>query len=133
MISNRIEPGAKRFVFVGRNAFLRKIDRRVDVRQQRDQFIANFPDLIAESAFELFGGRTQRQIGSGTDQIDHRLGLGEIHFPVEKCALGEFAGTRCCGPRTQTCFENFRGNEGAAVTTDLHHIFAGVTSRCTVH
>jgi hypothetical protein len=58
-ISNRIKPGAERFVFVGLNAFLRKINRRVDVRQQRDQFIANFPDLIAEFAFELFGGRTQ--------------------------------------------------------------------------
>ena len=89
--------------------------------------------MIAESAFELFGGRTQRQISSGTDQIDHRLGLGEIHFAVEKRALGEFAGPRCSGPCTQTCFENFRGNEGAAVTTDLHQIFTGVTSRCTVH
>ena len=103
------------------------------MRQQRDQFIADISDLIAESAFELFGGRTQRQIGSGTDQIDHRLGLGEIHFAVEKCALGEFAGTRCCRACTQTCFENFCGNEGAAVTTDLDQIFAGVTSRCTVH
>ena len=31
-VSNSIEPGAERFVFVGLNAFLRKIDRRVDVR-----------------------------------------------------------------------------------------------------
>ena len=132
LISNRIKPGAERFVFVGLNAFLGKINRRVDVRQQRDQVIANFPDLIAESSFELFRGRTQRQISSGTDQIDHRLGLGEIHFAVEKCALGEFAWPRCCRACTQTCFENFCGNEGAAVTTDLDEIFAGVTSRCTV-
>src|SRR5205823_7130901 len=100
---------------------------------QRDQFIADFPDLIAESAFELFGRRTQRQISSCADQIDYRLGLSQVHLAVEKCALGEFARTRCPGPCTQTSFENFCGNEGAAVATDFHQIFTGVTSRCTMY
>src|SRR6266566_508688 len=91
--------------------------------------MANFPDLLTEPAFELLGGGTKRQIGPCADQIDHRLSLCQVHFPVEKCALGKF--TRPGRPRAaaQTRFKDFRRYQSSAVATDLEQIFAGVTGR----
>ena len=102
------------------------------MRQQPDQFIADFPDLIAEPAFELFGSGTERQIGAGANQIDHGFGLGEVHFSIQKRSFSEFAGPRSPCPRAQTGFQNFRANEHAAVTTDLDQVFAGVAGRRAV-
>ena len=97
------------------------------MRQDRDQFVADLSDLFAKPAFELFSGRAERQISARANQIDHGLGLGEVHFAVEKRALSEFAGTRRPCACAQTSFKNFRGNERATVATDLHQIFARVT------
>ena len=97
------------------------------MRQQRDQFIADLPDAIAESAFELFSGRTERQVGTGANQIDHGFGLGEVHFSVKKSALSEFARPRRPYAYAQAGFQNFGGHERATVTTDLDQIFARVT------
>ena len=117
---------------IGRDAFLRKIDRRIDVRQQRDQFIPDLPDLIAEPAFELFGGGTERQIGAGANQIDDSLGLRQVHFSIQKRTLSEFAGSRRSCSCTKARFQNFCGNERATVTTDLDQIFAGVSGGCAM-
>ena len=118
-ISNRIQSAAERFVFVGFNAFLRKID--IDALM-----CAAARSIHRESSYLIAGTRLRvvrwpnaaPDRFQDPDQIDHRFSLGEIHFPIEKRALGEFAWTRACGACTQTCFKNFRGNEGAAVTTD---------------
>src|SRR6266581_9778471 len=102
------------------------------MRQERDQFIADLSDLIAKSAFELLRGRTQREICASTNQIDHGLGLGEVHFSVQERALSEFTGPRRSRPCPQAGFQNFRGNERATVTTDLDQIFTGVTRGCAM-
>ena len=99
------------------------------MRQQRDQFVANIPDLVAEPSFELLGSRPQRQIGAGTNQINHGLGLGEVHFAVQKCALGELAGPRGARTRLQARFQDLRGNQCATMATDLDQIFTRVTGR----
>ena len=63
-------------------------------------------DLVAEPAFQLFGGGAKREIGLRADQIHHRFGLGQIHFAVQKCALGEFARPRRARAGVQTGFEH---------------------------
>src|SRR5947208_11681617 len=97
------------------------------MREQRDQIIANCPDLLAEPAFELFSGGTERQIRPGANQIDHGFSLCQIHLSIEKRALGEFARTRCSSAYAQASLKNFRRNQSSAVATDLDQIFASVT------
>src|SRR6266487_6511856 len=97
------------------------------MREQRDQSVADLPDLIAEPAFELLRGGAEGQISPGANQIDHGFRLGEIHFSVQERALSKFAGPRCPCPCAQTGLQYFRGNERATMATDLHQVFARVT------
>ena len=75
-LANRIEARLQGFSFIRRDAFLRKIDRGVDVRRHGNQFVADLSDLLTEPAFELLGGGTQCEIGPGANQIDDCFGLG---------------------------------------------------------
>ena len=72
-----------------------------------NQIIANFPDLLAQPPFELLRGRTKRQIGLGADQIDHGLGLRQVHFSIQKCALGKFARPRRRAPARRQASRTF--------------------------
>ena len=101
--------------------------KSIDVGDKIDNRIANLPNLPTKPALELFGGGSKREIGLGPNQIDDGLGLGQVHLAVQECALGEFAAARAARPRAQAGFEHARGDEGAAVTTDLNQIFARVT------
>ena len=94
-----------------------------------DDVRANRADFFTEPAFELFVCGTQREIGPGSDQIHHGLGLGQVHLAVEKSALGEFAWARGPGAGGETRLENLRRDENSAVATDLDQIFSGVTGR----
>ena len=64
------------------------------MRDECDQLFAQLRDAFAEPAFELLGGRAQREIGLRADQVDDRFGLGEIHLAIEVSALGKFAWPR---------------------------------------
>ena len=94
-----------------------------------DQRVANPFDLFAQLAFQLFSGRAQSEIGAGPNQIDDGFGLGQIHFAIQKSALGKFAGARTACTGMQTGFENFGRHERSAMATDLDNILAGVTGR----
>src|SRR5882724_2549495 len=102
------------------------------MREQFNQFITNFPDLFSEPAFKLFGGRAQSEIGLRADQIDHRLGLSEIHFAVEKGALGELARTCRAGTSAQARFKDLCRNQRSSVATDFDQILSSVTARRAV-
>jgi hypothetical protein len=80
----------------------------------------------------LFGGRAQSEIRLRADQIDYRLGLSEVHFPVEKGALSEFAWTCRSGTSAQTRFKHLCRNQHSSVATDLDQILSGVTGRRTM-
>jgi hypothetical protein len=88
--------------------------------------------LFSEPAFKLFGGRAQSEIGLRADQIDHRLGLSEVHFAVEKGALGEFARTCRAGTGAHARLKDLCGNQRSSVATDLDQILSGVTGRRAV-
>ena len=55
-----------------------------DVRDQCDQFVANRANSFAEPPLELFGGGAQGKISLRANQIDHRLRLRQIHFPIDE-------------------------------------------------
>ena len=82
------------FSFIRCDSLLRKIDSRIDVRQRNDEVVANFPEAFAQLSLELLSGGAQRQIGIRANEIDHRLGLGQIHFAIEIGAFGELAWLR---------------------------------------
>src|ERR1700719_670533 len=128
--ANRIKSGAKLSAFVRSDPFFGEVNRGFDLRDKINKCVADFLDSRAKPAFELLGGRAQGEIGFGTNQIDDRLGLSEIHLAVEKSALGKFARPCAARPRAQTSFENFGADQCAAVTTDLDQIFARVSGWC---
>ena len=122
-----LQPGAQLFAFIRRDVFVREINGSFGVRDETDELIADSANPFAKSAFQLFGGGAEGEIGFGANQIDDGFGLGQIHFAVKKGALGKFARAR--GPRTgpQTGFENARAHQHAAVTADFDQVFAGIT------
>src|SRR3954452_6327547 len=101
-----------------------------------DDFDETLPQLakfIAELPAQLFGRGAQRQIGLRSNQIDDGFRLGQIDFSIEVSPLRKFAWPRRACARVQTCLQNPGGDESAAMTTNLHYIFAGVTGGCTMN
>ena len=94
-----------------------------------DQVAANICDFFTKLALELFGGGAQCQIGTSANQVDHGFGLGQVHFAIEKSALGEFSGTCSTRTRAETSFENFRRHQCSTMAANLDKIVAGVTGR----
>ena len=88
---------------------------------------------LSRVAFELLGRGAQSEIGLRADQIDHRLGLRQIHLAVQESALGKFAGARGARSRAQASLQDARRHENTTVATDLDQIFAGVTVRRAMH
>ena len=94
-----------------------------------EQVAANICDFFPKLALELFRGRAQCQIGASANQIDHGFCLGQVHFAVQKSALGKFSRTRGTRTRAQTSFKNFRRHQCSTMATNLDQILAGVTGR----
>jgi len=59
--------------------------------------------------------------------------LREVHFVIQKRALGKFTRSRRARSGMETGFQDPRGNQPAPVTTNLDDIFAGITRRRAVH
>jgi len=57
LVANFFQLCEKRIADVRRNVFLGKIDRRFDMRDERDELIAQCADLFSEPPFELFRRR----------------------------------------------------------------------------
>jgi len=66
---------------------------------------------------------------SSIDQIGYGLGLCQIHSPIEKGALGEFA--RTCQSRTQlkSQLQQMIQYDRAAMALQFDHIFTGIRMR----
>jgi hypothetical protein len=77
--------------------------------------VAEGEDFGAEAALELLGGGAEGEGGAGADDIHDRLGAGEVDFAIEKRALGKLARFGGAGTVAEDEFEDFRGEEDAAV------------------
>src|SRR6266567_8483609 len=94
-----------------------------------DQVVANIFDFFTKLALELFGSGAERQIGASANQVDHGFRLGQVHFAIEKSALGKFSRTRTTRTLAQTSFENFRCHQCSTMAANLDEILARVTGR----
>jgi len=81
----------------------------------------------------LFLRGTQREIGTGPDEVHYGFGLGQVHLAVEEGAFGKLARPRGARACSQARFENLRGDEDPPVTGDFDDVFTGVTGRRAVH
>ena len=70
------------------------VNVRLDVRQRRDQFIAQAIDALCQLAGKLCVGGGQRQFRPRMNQIGHGFRLREVNAAIEKGAFGKFAGQR---------------------------------------
>ena len=84
--------------------------------------------LACERAHGGFGGR----LGRCADQIGDGFGLRQVHFVVEKSALGEFARLRKAnvGNRIQTTAQQQLHHHGTAVSLQFQHMLTRVGMRC---
>ena len=73
--------------------FFREIQRRLDQHAQVDEGVAQRVYFLRKLARQAAGRTTGGRFGAGVNQIGHGLGLRQIHFVVQKCALGELTGS----------------------------------------
>ena len=108
---------------------VRKVERRLEPRDQVEQLSVDPGDSIGERAFELVKGRARLQRSDRVDEIGHRLGLHEIDPPVQERAQREFArlGEACAG--FDCALDDRPKHDRAAVRADLDDVFAGVGVR----
>ena len=81
-----------------REVFVRKIDRRLEMRQEPHQAGAPAAVERAERAVHLTQRLTPLRLGFGGGQIGDRFGLGQVELAVEKSAASEFARLREAKP-----------------------------------
>ncbi len=128
-----VEATAQPFALVRRDVLVGKIDRRFHVGEQIDEAIPNFADCRAETALELFGRGTEREIGPRADHIDHGFGLREVHLAVPERALRELTRAGRARPRLQARLQHAGRHEHAPMAADLHQVVAGVAVRGAMH
>ena len=75
-------------------ALVRKINGRLEPRNQIEQRRVQLGDPPRERAFELVEGEACLLGRHRVDEIGHGLGLHQIHAAVEKCAQRELSGFR---------------------------------------
>jgi hypothetical protein len=124
-LQGRRQPRRQHTGGVGRDVFVREIDMGLDVGEHRHEGIAQGLDAPRQGSGQLGPGRTQGPVGLGVDHVGHRLGLGEIHAPVQEGAAGELPGFGRSGSRDQERLQHAARHEHAPMTCDLHGVFAG--------
>lgn len=114
-----LEGGLRIDVLVG------KIDPCLEVGENVQQFVTGRGGAFSKSTLELGMGGADRESGLGGNEIHDSLGLGEIEFPVQESALGEFTwrGVGCA--TFEEAIEHFTGDEDAAMAGELDRVLAG--------
>ncbi len=76
-----------------------KIELQLDKRRKMEQLITQTAQLRRDAAAQLTQSEILLRLGLRSDEIGHRLRLGEIHLAVKERALREFARTRHAATR----------------------------------
>ena len=63
------------------------------------------------------------------DQIEHGLGLHQVHLPVQDRPAGELTGLRQASARGDARVQDHPGHKPAAMARDFDHVLACVTLR----
>ena len=106
-----------------------KIERGFEARHQVEQPLLDRTNPRGECPLQLIKRRASLQRCDCLDEIAYRLRLNQIELAIEKSALGEFATAGRPRAGVEAGFPDPGRHQHAAVTTDLHHIFTGVTRR----
>ena len=99
------------------------LDHRAGEAQQR---VVDLFERAAQRAVHLGGGVPRRLSGLGVNEVDDRLRLGEVHFAVQKRALGKLSRPRlprACGKRGA---QDLLQNDRRAVAVQLRALLARV-------
>ncbi len=99
------------------------------MRERLHHFIAQLIDALRQFSGELFIGGGERKFRARMDQIGHGLGLREIEPAIEKSAPREFAGLGQPRAIFQNRVEHEFRRQNAAMTGNLHGIFARERAR----
>jgi hypothetical protein len=78
---------------------------------------------------QLLVGGAQREFRLCSDKIHDGLGLGQIHFPIQKRPLSEFPWICHSSPGRQEQIQHPPSHQNSTMATDLHHILSGITVR----
>ena len=108
------------------NILVGVVQHRVEMAAQIGQIVVNGCELFLQLAAHL-----PRGVGGGIggirfDEIDDGFRLGQIHFPVEKGAFGEFPPLGGKRPGEIQSFQPCRQHGRGAVAMKFHGVLAGV-------
>ena len=98
----------------------------VEAAGEAQQRVVDLFERAAQRAVHLGGGVPRRLGGLGVNEVDDRLRLGEVHFAVQKRALGKFPRPRlprACGKRGA---QDLLQNDRRAVAVQLRALLARV-------
>ena len=109
--------------------FFGKVDPRFQVDADLYQILAQRAEVAGQGAVELVDGGAVARLGAGVDEVDDRLGLGEVEAPVQERPSRELAGLGHPHTLRQNRFQDTLYDHHAAVATDLRHVLAGVGVR----
>ncbi len=72
----------------------REIDGGFHLDHDVEQLLAEVADIFRQFTADLIQRQLRALHGPGANEIEYRLGLGEIDATIQKSPLGEFAGFR---------------------------------------
>ena len=98
-------------------------------RDQFDQRLLHWPDAPAERAAHLAGGLARLGERLRSDQVAHRLGLGEIESAGQKGALRKLARLGQSRAQGKSAAQQQLQHHRRAVRRYLNEIFGGIRVR----
>ena len=116
-----------------RQFIIRKIEHGLDIGRNGEQGVVKSADPAAEGVFELGCCEPRGAFGTGLDEVEDGLGLGQVDLSIQKGALGEFAGVGLARAGGEEGVEDAPGGLRAAVALDFDRILAGVGMRRAEH
>ncbi len=102
------------------------VQHRAEVGHHVGQAAVNCVNPPGEGSGELAGGLPGGGGGLRLNEVDDRLGLGQVQFSVEEGPLGELPGPGLPGAGSEEGVQDQREDHGGAVALKLRRLLPGV-------
>ena len=99
------------------------------IRFDRDELLPKLRNPSAQTSLHLKQSRIVLHLTPSFDQIEHGLGLYQVHLPVQDRPPGELTRLRQASTHREARLQNQPGHQPTAVARDLDHVLAGITVR----
>ena len=103
-----------------------KIKGDLDHGPHLEEFIPDGIDTAEERPCQLLLGQVHPLSGLGRQDINNRLGLGQVDAAIEKCALGKFPGMGQDCAQGENQLKDVLEDEKTAMAVDFDHVLPGV-------